>query len=154
MDATRARFGTFLVRAREGDICIYADEDILSAFFSLLFCERRRTLREILRAAAEEETRRWNGFTRAWFVLGCILCARRRVEKRDDRWRSFKRFGVSTFLFLCLPLFWPMGSSRSRSCFLDSYVLTDSFLSLIEQTDTATRPDRTRSASSDFRAAS
>ena len=49
----------------EGDICIYADEDILSAFFSLLFCERRRTLREILRAAAEEETRRWNGFTRA-----------------------------------------------------------------------------------------
>lgn len=44
--------------------------------------------------------------------------------------------------------------SRSRSCFLDSYMLTDSFLSLIEQTDTATRPDRTRSASSDFRAAS
>lgn len=35
LDTTRARFGTFLVRAREGDIYIYADEEILSAFFSL-----------------------------------------------------------------------------------------------------------------------
>lgn len=51
--------------ARVRVICIYADEEILSAFFSLLFCERRRTLCEILRAAAEEETRRWNGLTRA-----------------------------------------------------------------------------------------
>ena len=51
--------------ARVRVIYVYADEDILSAFFSLLFCERRRTLREILRAAKEEETRRWNGLTRA-----------------------------------------------------------------------------------------
>ena len=35
LERTRARFGTFFVRAREGDVCIRADEEILSAFFSL-----------------------------------------------------------------------------------------------------------------------
>ena len=80
---------------------------------------------------------------------------------RDDDSRSGMIDGgrsVSVFRlsFFCVFLSFVADGvlSRSRSCFLDSYMLTDSFLSLIEQTDTATRPDRTRSASSDFRAAS
>ena len=42
LDATRARFGTFLVRAREGDIYTCADEEILSAFFSLLLVREKK----------------------------------------------------------------------------------------------------------------
>ena len=42
LDATRARFGTFLVRAREGDIYTRADEEILSAFFSLLLVREKK----------------------------------------------------------------------------------------------------------------
>lgn len=80
---------------------------------------------------------------------------------RDDDSRS-GMIDLEGEAFRCFDFPFSVSSSRADgvlsrsplSCFLDSYMLTDSFLSLIEQTDTATRPDRTRSASSDFRAAS
>ena len=70
LDTTRARFGTFLVRAREGDIYTCADEEILSAFFSLLLLrEKKDFARNFTRVGS-------GGNAKVEWVYARLICAR------------------------------------------------------------------------------
>ena len=79
------------------------------------------------------------------------LCSGAFFARDDDDSRSGmidggRSVSVSTFLFLCLPLSWPMGSSRSRSCFL-ILICAYRFFSLLNRTNRhcyATRSNKIR----------
>ena len=142
--------------ARVRVICIYADEEILSAFFSLSFFEREEGLCAKFYARRQRRKREGGMGLRALGLCSGAFFARddeSRSGMIDGGLSSVSVFRLSFFcVFLSFGRWGPLSLSLLFFGFL--YVLTDSFLSLIEQTDTATRPDRTRSASSDFRAAS
>ena len=108
--------------ARGRVICIYADEEILSAFFSLSFFEREGLCAKFY--ARRQRRKREGGMgSRALDLCSGAFFARDDDDSRSGMIDGGRSVGVGfDFLFLCLPLFWPMGSSLALSCFLDSYM--------------------------------
>ena len=98
--------------ARVRVICIYADEEILSAFFSLSFFEREEGLCAKFYARRQRRKREGGMGSRALDLCSGAFFARDDDDSRSGMIDGGRSVGVGfDFLFLCLPLFWPMGSS-------------------------------------------
>ena len=150
LDRTRARFGTFFVRAREGDVCICADEEILSAFFSLSlsFFEREEGLCAKFYARRQRRKREGGMGSRALDLCSGAFFARDDDDSRSGMIDGGRGVGVGfDFLFLCLPLFWPMGSSLALALVFWILICANRFFSLLNRTNRhcyATRSNKIR----------
>ena len=134
--------------ARARVMCIHADEEILRAVFSLAFFEREEGLCAKFYARRQRRKREGGMGSRALDLCSGAFFARDDDDSRSGMIDGGRSVGVGfDFLFLCLPLFWPMGSSLALALVFWILICANRFFSLLNRTNRhcyATRSNKIR----------
>ena len=134
--------------ARARVMCIHADEEILRAVFSLAFFEREEGLCAKFYARRQRRKREGGMGSRALDLCSGAFFARDDDDSRSGMIDGGRSVGVGfDFLFLCLPLFWPMGSSLALALVFWILICAYRFFSLLNRTNRhcyATRSNKIR----------